>query len=105
MLTDNNNEEEMAINQFIHTYLNVSTEKGYAKNCLYDNSFDKNFIVDIHPQHPQVGFATGLSGHAYKMSYVLGRLLLDQVMGIPLKHDISFLSLKRFKSLDSVVRT
>ncbi len=96
----------MAIKRFIHRYLNVTAENIYAKNCLYDNSFDQNFIIDIHPQHPQVGFAAGLSEHAYKMSYVLAThlLLLDRVMGIQPKHDVSFLSLKRFKSFDCVIR-
>ena len=38
---------------------------------------DGHFVVDRHPEHPQVAFAAGLSGHGFKFVPVLGRILAD----------------------------
>ena len=40
-------------------------------------SADEHFIVDRHPGHDQVIFAAGLSGHGFKFSAVLGKILSD----------------------------
>jgi sarcosine oxidase len=48
-----------------------------AKVCLYENSADRNFILDRHPQHPQVIFACGGSGHGFKFSSVAGEIAAD----------------------------
>ena len=38
---------------------------------------DGHFVVDRHPEHPQVALAAGLSGHGFKFVPVLGRILAD----------------------------
>ena len=38
---------------------------------------DGHFVVDRHPEYPQVAFAAGLSGHNFKFVPVLGRILAD----------------------------
>ena len=43
--------------------------------CLYTMSPDGAFIVDRHPEHPQVVFFTGCSGHAFKFAPALGEAL------------------------------
>jgi sarcosine oxidase len=43
--------------------------------CMYTVSPDGAFIVDRHPEHPQVSFFTGCSGHAFKFAPALGELL------------------------------
>lgn len=48
-----------------------------AKVCLYENSIDRNFILDCHPQHPQITFACGGSGHGFKFSSVIGEIAAD----------------------------
>jgi sarcosine oxidase len=64
--------------------------------CLYTMSPDEHFIVDRHPQHPQVVFAAGLSGHGFKFAPVLGTALADIAINGDTRLPIDFLSLKRF---------
>jgi monomeric sarcosine oxidase len=63
--------------------------------CLYTMSPDEHFVVDRHPGHPQVSFASGLSGHGFKFTSVLGEILaglaLDGRSALP----IGFLSCDR----------
>jgi sarcosine oxidase len=48
--------------------------------CLYTNTPDEHFILDWHPEFPQVLIASPCSGHGFKFSSVIGELaamLLD----------------------------
>jgi sarcosine oxidase len=64
--------------------------------CLYTMSPDEHFIIDRHPQHPQVVFAAGLSGHGFKFAPVLGAALADLAINGATRLPIEFLSLRRF---------
>ncbi len=48
-----------------------------GKVCLYENSADRNFILDQHPEHPQIIFACGGSGHGFKFASVAGEIAAD----------------------------
>ena len=50
----------------------VSVEK-----CLYTLSPDGHFLIDRHPQHPQILIAAGFSGRGFKFVVTTGRLLAD----------------------------
>ncbi|MEM7330889.1 MAG: N-methyl-L-tryptophan oxidase [Chloroflexota bacterium] len=65
------------------------------KACMFTNSPDKQFIVDLHPEYPQVSFAAGFSGHGYKFASVIGEIMADLSERQSTRHDISFLSLAR----------
>ena len=45
--------------------------------CLYTNSPDEQFIIDTHPDYPEVVIAAGFSGHGYKFCSVVGEILAD----------------------------
>jgi len=45
--------------------------------CFYTMSPDEHFIIDKHPQHDNVVFAAGLSGHGFKFTSVLGEVMAD----------------------------
>ena len=49
--------------------------------CMYSMSPDGHFIVDQHPNHPNVAFAAGLSGHGFKFTPVLGHRLVEMLDG------------------------
>ena len=52
------------------------------KTCLYTMTPDINFIVDRHPEHENVWFAAGFSGHGFKFAPAIGAALADlAVMG------------------------
>ncbi|HEY7034972.1 MAG TPA: N-methyl-L-tryptophan oxidase [Thermomicrobiales bacterium] len=64
--------------------------------CLYTMTPDKHFIVDRHPEHPQVAIACGFSGHGYKFAPVIGEILADITTTGATDHPTRFLSVNRF---------
>ncbi len=66
------------------------------KACLFTNSPDRHFILDRHPDHPEVAIAAGFSGHGYKFCSVVGEVMADLAQAGATKHDIGFFRLKRF---------
>lgn len=64
--------------------------------CLYTNTPDEHFIVDRHPAHRHVAFASACSGHGFKFTSVIGEILADLVTEGRTHHPIEFLSLRRF---------
>ncbi len=66
--------------------------------CMYTMSPDEHFIIDRHPQYPQIAFAAGLSGHGFKFASVLGESLVHLATDGHAKLPMEFLSLQRFNS-------
>jgi len=67
-----------------------------AVTCLYTNTPDQNFVIDRHPQHNQVLFGCGFSGHGFKFASVIGEALADLSIEGATPLPISFLSTARF---------
>jgi sarcosine oxidase len=68
------------------------------KACLFTNSPDGHFILDRHPEHPQVAIAAGFSGHGYKFCSVVGEVMADLAQRGESGHDIELFRLRRFVS-------
>lgn len=66
------------------------------KTCLFTNSPDEHFIVDVHPDLDQVVIAAGFSGHGFKFASVIGEILADLALDGTTDHDIGLLSMSRF---------
>jgi len=66
------------------------------KTCLFTNSPDRHFILDRHPDHPEVAVAAGFSGHGYKFCSVIGEIMADLAQDGRTGHDIEFFRLTRF---------
>jgi sarcosine oxidase len=66
------------------------------KSCLFTNSPDRHFILDLHPEHPEVAIAAGFSGHGYKFCSVVGEVMADLAQKGESGHDIEFFRMKRF---------
>lgn len=64
--------------------------------CFYTMSPDEHFLVDRHPELPQVVFAAGLSGHGFKFTSVLGEALADLALDGASRLPISHLAVSRF---------
>jgi len=67
-----------------------------ATVCLYTMTPDGHFIVDRHPEHPQVVFAAGFSGHGFKFCPAMGTILADLATAGRSELPASFLGLGRF---------
>ncbi len=68
-----------------------------ASVCLYTNSPDGHFIIDRHPDHPQVSFGCGFSGHGFKFASVIGEALADLASAGMTELPIGFLGLDRLR--------
>jgi sarcosine oxidase len=66
------------------------------KACLFTNTPDRHFVLDRHPDHPEVVIAAGFSGHGYKFCSVVGEVMADLADRGETRHDIEFFSLRRF---------
>jgi sarcosine oxidase len=65
------------------------------KACMFTNSPDNHFIIDLHPQYPQVSFAAGFSGHGYKFASVIGEIMADLAERFESRHEISLFRMDR----------
>ena len=69
-----------------------------AVTCMYTNTPDKNFVLALHPLHPQVAIGCGFSGHGFKFASVIGEVLADLAVKGTSGFDINFLRINRFRS-------
>jgi len=90
-------DEQRRLETFLEVHLpGVSSRVADHAVCLYTMSPDEHLIVDRHPQHANVVFAAGLSGHGFKFTAVLGRALADLALDGTTSLPVGFLSLRRF---------
>ena len=93
-------EEEINLmyEQCIAPYLpKISHQCIKAVTCLYTNTFDENFIIDTHPNHPAVLIVSPCSGHGFKYSAAIGEIVAELIIGGKSTLDISGFKLGRFK--------
>ena len=57
--------------------------------CLYTNTPDGHFFIDVHPAYPQVLVASPCSGHGFKFSSVIGEILSDLIIQGRSRFDLS----------------
>lgn len=65
------------------------------KMCMFTNTPDEHFILDLHPDYPQVAIAAGFSGHGFKFCSVVGEIMADLALEGASRHDIGLLRLGR----------
>jgi sarcosine oxidase len=65
------------------------------KVCLFENSPDEHFVLDLHPDYAQVVVAGGFSGHGFKFCSVVGEIVADLALDGSTGHEIDFLRLGR----------
>jgi sarcosine oxidase len=46
-------------------------------SCRYTMTTDEDFIIELHPEYPQVVMASCCSGHSFKFAPVVGQILAD----------------------------
>jgi sarcosine oxidase len=67
--------------------------------CMFTNSPDGHFIIDLHPVYPQVSFAAGFSGHGFKFASAIGEIMADLAERGESRHNIELFSLDRFSGV------
>ena len=64
--------------------------------CLFTNSPDEHFIVDLIGDAPRVVIAAGFSGHGFKFAPVMGEIVADLATLGSTRHSIERFRLGRF---------
>jgi sarcosine oxidase len=60
----------------------------YTKTCLYTMPPDRDFILDILPEYPNVSVAIG-AAHAFKFASLMGKILSELAFSGATAHDIA----------------
>jgi sarcosine oxidase len=70
--------DELPVRAFLARHLpDANGERRHASVCIYTLTPDRHFLIDRHPDHPQVAVAAGFSGHGFKFAPVVGEILAD----------------------------
>jgi sarcosine oxidase/L-pipecolate oxidase len=66
--------------EILRDFYPALAEKDFAKTrmCWYSDTPDADWLIDYHPAHPSLFFATGGSGHGFKFLPNIGRLIADR---------------------------
>lgn len=94
-------EDEYVLRQGIRRFFPDADGPTMAlKTCLFTNSPDEHFILDLHPDVPEVSIAAGFSGHGFKFCSVVGEIMTDLALGCPTKRwdDLRLFRLARFNT-------
>ena len=90
-------EDEVMLRDFASRYFPQGTGPTMSLvACMFTNSPDKHFIIDLHPEYPQVSFAAGFSGHGFKFASVVGEIMADLADWGSTRHNIQLFNLARF---------
>jgi sarcosine oxidase len=67
------------------------------QTCMFTNTEDNHFVIDVHPDYPQVSLASPCSGHGFKFASVVGEIMADLAEKGLTRHDISLFRLDRLR--------
>jgi sarcosine oxidase len=93
-------EDELVLRQFLDRYLpRASGPTLSLRTCLFTNTADEHFVVDLHPELPQVVLASPCSGHGFKFASVMGEVLADLATTGGTRHAIELFRLNRLQAV------
>lgn len=70
--------DEETTRAFLREYLPMLDGPCHRSSvCIYTLTPDRHFVIDLHPDHPNVALAAGFSGHGFKFASVVGEILAD----------------------------
>ena len=81
---------------FASQYLPDITGIRATRVCLYTMTPDEHWVIDKHPEYSHIVFAGGCSGHAFKFSTIIGKILSELVVTGETQYDISLFIASRF---------
>ncbi len=88
------------IRRFLHRHIPTMAEQPLVEThvCMYTMTPDEDFVIDQHPQYPHIACAAGFSGHGFKFSTLVGKMLGDLVCSQPISFDLNLFKASRFTS-------
>jgi sarcosine oxidase len=92
-----NPRDEAVLREFTDRYFPEASGPTMAlKACMFTNTPDEHFVLDLHPEYPNVAVAAGFSGHGFKFCSVVGEIMADLATRGATGHDIGMFKLGRF---------
>jgi len=92
-----NSEDEAVLRSAVERYFPKANGTTMTlKTCMFTNTPDEHFIVDVLPGNSQVVVAAGFSGHGFKFASVIGEILSDLAINGETEHNIDLLKIDRF---------
>lgn len=87
-----------ALRPFMRAHIPGIAEAPAAESriCLYTQTPDEHFIVDVHPAHQHVAIGAGFSGHGFKFSTMIGKMLADLALDGATPHNDRLFKISRF---------
>ncbi len=83
------------INAFVKERIPSLGKVTHSEVCLYTETPDEDFIIDTHPDCPNVLIAAGFSGHGFKFCSLVGRIMCELALNDRTDFDISPFCIKR----------
>lgn len=65
------------MSNIIEEYLDVKVSFSHSAVCMYTNTPTEDFIIDYHPANNNIIIASPCSGHGFKFSSAIGKILCD----------------------------
>ncbi|XP_048736822.2 peroxisomal sarcosine oxidase-like [Ostrea edulis] len=83
--------------QYVTRYMpSLETTPSITETCIYTKTPDRQFVLDRHPTHKNIIIGAGFSGHGFKLSPVVGKVLCELVMDKTPSYDLSPCRIGRF---------
>lgn len=94
---DRDRGEEKPVRNFLAHHLPaLDRPPTHAEVCMYTLTPDRHFVIDVHPDFPQVAVACGFSGHGFKFAPTVGEILADLALDGRTAHPIELFRAGRF---------
>lgn len=85
---------------FVRDHLpDLQPEPAVMEHCMYTNTPDGHFVLDRHPKYDNIVIGAGFSGHGFKLSPVVGKILYELSMKLTPSYDLTPFRISRFPSL------
>ncbi len=82
--------EEADVRSLVAKYIpKANGELASSAVCLYTNTPDYHFVIDRHPEYPQVVLLSPCSGHGFKFAASVGEVAADMALGREIAFDLS----------------
>ncbi|ELV12108.1 peroxisomal sarcosine oxidase [Tupaia chinensis] len=85
---------------FVRDHLpDLKPEPSVMECCMYTNTPDRHFVLDRHPMYDNIVIGAGFSGHGFKLSPVVGKILCELSMKVTPSYDLTPFRISRFSGL------
>lgn len=90
-------EDERLLRNFTQRYFpEAAGPTMRLSTCMFTNTPDEDFLLDVHPEYENIVVGAGFSGHGFKFASVIGEILADLTLEGSTTHPIEPFRIGRF---------